>query len=77
LKINETVNEFERRLKEIRRRFELLKLEDEITEYMDSEEYKSLQQDDKNALDDILMEILNKKEYFQKGCDPWKSILKT
>jgi len=75
--MNETVSKFERRLKEIQSRFELLKLEDEITKYMDTGEYKSLQQDDKNSLDDILMEILNKKEYFQKGCDPWKSILKT
>lgn len=44
---------------------------------MNSEDYKNLQKDDKNALDDILMEILNKKEYFQKGCDPCKSILKS
>ncbi len=75
--MNEIVNEFERILNEIQSRFELLKLEDEIIEYMNSEEYKNLNQEDKNALDDILMEIINKKEYFQKGCDPWKSIIKT
>ncbi|MEE9151616.1 MAG: hypothetical protein V3U20_07270 [Thermoplasmata archaeon] len=69
--------EFKKRFLGIQSRFELLRLEEDIKEYMTSEIYKGLQEDDKNALDDVFMEIINKKEYFQKGCDPWKSILKS
>ena len=42
---------------------------------MSSEDFSIQSEDTRNALDDILLEVLNKKEYFQKGCDPWKGIL--
>lgn len=73
--MNETVKEFKQRFPEIQNRSQLLKLEEDLIEYMASEIYKSLSEDDKNTLDDLLMEVTHKKGYFLKGCDPWKSIL--
>jgi hypothetical protein len=67
--------EFTKRYSSLANRIELLDLEKDIKEYMSSEDFSLQSEDTRNALDDILLEVLNKKEYFQKGCDPWKGIL--
>ena len=71
----ERIKNFSIRFDSIRNRLELLKLEEEIISYMDTDEYIKVSDYDKNELDDILMEIKNKKEYYQAGCDPWKKIM--
>ena len=67
--------EFTKRSSSLANRIDLLDLEKDIKEYMSSEDFSIQSEDTRNALDDILLEVLNKKEYFQKGCDPWKGIL--
>jgi len=67
--------EFTKRYSSLANRIQLLDLEKDIKEYMSSEDFSIQSEDTRNALDDILLEVLNKKEYFQKGCDPWKGIL--
>lgn len=69
------IKSFLNRFSEITNRLELIKLEQEIRDYMQTEEYSKLPETKKDELDKILMEILNKKEYFKTGCDPWKKIL--
>ena len=67
--------EFSSRCSRLANRTELLELEKDIKEYMSSEDFGLLPEDTRNAMDDLLVEVMNKKEYFQKGCDPWKGIL--
>jgi len=67
--------EFTKRSSSLANRIDLLDLEKDIKEYMSSEDFGLLPEDARNALDDLLVDVMNKKEYFQKGCDPWKGIL--
>jgi hypothetical protein len=69
------LREFTKRYSSMANRFELLDLEKDIKEYISSEDFRHLSEETRNALDDLLLEVMNKKEYFQKGCDPWKGIL--
>ncbi len=39
---------------------------------MASEEIKILPDEEKDTLDDILIKVINKKEYFHSGLDPWR-----
>ncbi|NJD75694.1 MAG: hypothetical protein FIB08_01170 [Candidatus Methanoperedens sp.] len=63
--------EFKKRYSEITNRHELLKLEEEIKGYMESETFNTMPDVEKDALDDLLMKVINKKEYFHSGLDPW------
>ncbi len=53
-------------------RIELLKLEDEIKEFMISKDYRTLSNQERDALDELLIDVINKKEYFKTGLDPGK-----
>ncbi len=66
------VIEFKKRYLEITNRYELLKLEEEIKGFRVSEAFKMISDEEKDALDDLLMELISKKEYFHSGCNPWK-----
>ena len=66
---------FQKRYSKISTRFELIKLEKDIINFMTTEKFSNLSDPEKNELDDLIMEIENKKEYFQSGCNPWKKIL--
>ncbi len=65
------VMEFKKRYSEITNRYELLNLEEEIKGFMESETFKMIPDEEKDALDDLLMKVINKKEYFHSGLDPW------
>ncbi len=65
------VMEFKKRYSEITNRYELLNLEEEIKGFMESETFKMIPDVEKDALDDLLMKVINKKEYFHSGLDPW------
>ena len=73
--MTEKLMEFTKRYSSLANRMELLDLEKDIKEYISSEDFGLLPEATRNALDDLLLEVVNKKEYFQKGCDPWKGIL--
>ena len=66
---------FQKRYSKITTRFGLIKLEKDILDFMTTEKFCNLSDTEKNELDDLIMEIENKKEYFQDGCNPWKKIL--
>jgi hypothetical protein len=68
------VMEFKKRYSDIKSRAELLELERDIGKYLTSEDSKTLSVDEKDSIEDLLVEVINKKEYFQAGCDPWKII---
>jgi hypothetical protein len=65
------VMEFKKRYSEITNRYELLNLEEEIKGFMESETFKTIPDVEKDALDDLLMKVIKKKEY-HSGCNPWK-----
>jgi hypothetical protein len=65
------VMEFKKRYSEITNRYELLNLEEEIKGFMESETFKTIPDMEKDALDDLLMKVIKKKEY-HSGCNPWK-----
>lgn len=68
----EKVMELKKRYAEITSRSEILKLEDEIKGFMGSETFETIPDDQKDALDELLIKVINKKEYFHSGLDPWK-----
>lgn len=68
--MTDKVIEFKNGYSVISNRLELLKLEKEIKEFMKSEAFKMLSDKEMDALDDLLLEVINKKEYFQTGLDP-------
>jgi dihydrofolate reductase len=68
----EKVMEIKKRYTEITSRSEILKLEEEIKVLMGSETFETIPDDQKDALDELLLKVINKKEYFHSGLDPWK-----
>ena len=68
----EKVMEIKKRYTEITSRSEILKLEEEIKGLMGSETFETMPDDQKDALDELLIKVINKKEYFHSGLDPWK-----
>lgn len=62
--------EFKIGYSEISNRFELLKLEKEIKDFMRSKDFRMLSCEEMDAIDDLLIEVINKKEYFQTGLNP-------
>jgi hypothetical protein len=68
----EKVMEIKKRYTEITSRSEILKLEEEIKGLMGSETFETIPDDQKDALDELLLKVINKKEYFHSGLDPWK-----
>ncbi len=69
--MNGKVMELKKRYSEINNRYELLNLEEEIKEYMRSEAFRMLSDEKKDALDDLLIKVIKKKEY-HSGCNPWR-----
>jgi dihydrofolate reductase len=70
--MHEKVMEIKKRYTEITSRSEILKLEEEIKVLMGSETFETIPDDQKDALDELLIKVINKKEYFHSGLDPWK-----
>jgi hypothetical protein len=70
--MNEKVMEVKKRYTESTNRSEILKLEEEIKGFMESETFKTMPDDQKDALDELLIKVINKKEYFHSGLDPWR-----
>ena len=66
------VMELKKRYTENTSRSEILKLEEEIKVLMGSETFETIPDDQKDALDELLIKVINKKEYFHSGLDPWK-----
>ena len=69
-----SITELKNRLKTAQDRFELSRLREEISAFMESPQFKRLSQSDKNRVEDLLVEVLAKEEQY-KGCDPWRTIL--
>jgi hypothetical protein len=72
--VNLSIREFENRLKVAQDKFELLKLRQDISTFMESSQFQQLSQSDKNRVEDLLVEVLAKEEQY-KGCDPLRTIL--
>jgi hypothetical protein len=70
--MNGKVMELKKRYAQITRRSEILELEEEIKGLMKSETFETMPDDQKDALDELLIKVINKKEYFHSGLDPWK-----
>lgn len=68
--MTDKVMEFKIGYSEISNRFELLKLEKEIKDFMESKDFRMLSCEEMDAIDDLLIEVINKKEYFQTGLNP-------
>jgi len=69
-----SITELRNRLKTAQDKFELLKLREDVTAFMDSPQFRQLSQSDRNRVEDLLVEAVAKEEQY-KGCDPWKTIL--
>jgi hypothetical protein len=69
-----SIAELKNRLKTAQDKFELLKLREDVTAFMDSPQFQQLSQSDRNRVEDLLLEAVAKEEQY-KGCDPWKTIL--
>jgi hypothetical protein len=67
----EKVMDIKKRYTEITSRSEILKLEEEIKGLMGSETFETIPDDQKDALDELLIKVITKKEYFHRGLDPW------
>ena len=72
--MNLSIGELENRLKAAQGKFELLRLREDITMFMESPQFQQLALSDKNRLEDLLVELLAKEEQY-KGCDPLRTIL--
>jgi cation transport regulator ChaC len=72
--VNLSIRELENRLKVAQDKFELLRLREDIATFMESPQFKQLSQNDKNRVEDLLVEVLAKEEQY-KGCDPLRTIL--
>lgn len=70
--MHEKVMQLKKRYTEITSRSEILKLEEEIKGFMGSETFETIPDDQKDVLDELLIKVINKKEYFHSGLDPWK-----
>ncbi len=68
--MNGKVMEFKKRYTEITNKFEILDLEKEIKEFLVSETGKKLSEKEMDSIDEILMKVMIKKEYFHSGLDP-------
>lgn len=68
--MNGKVIEFKKRYTEITNKFEILDLEKEIKEFMLSEAGKMLPEEEMDSIDELLMKVMTKKEYFHSGLDP-------
>ena len=66
---------FSARIATVQDQEQLLELECDIREFFTSIYYKNLGSEDRDLLDDIMVEIVNKKEYLKRGCDPMRFIL--
>jgi cation transport regulator ChaC len=72
--VNLAIRELENRLKVAQDKFELLRLREDITTFMESPQFQQFSQSDKNRVEDLLVEVLAKEEQY-KGCDPLRTIL--
>lgn len=72
--MNLSIRELENRLKVAQGKFELLRLREDITTFMESPQFQQFSQSDKNRVEDLLVEVLAKEEQY-KGCDPLRTIL--
>jgi len=72
--VNLSIGELENRLKVAQDKFELLRLREDITTFMESPQFEQVSQIDKNRVEDSLVELLAKEEQY-KGCDPLRTIL--
>jgi len=70
--MNGKVMELKKRYTEITSKPEILELEEEIKGLMKSETFETIPDDQKDALDELLIKVINKKKYFHSGLDPWK-----
>lgn len=68
--MNEKVTHFKKRYTEITNRFEILDLEKQIMEFLVSEESKILLEEEMDCLDELLIKVMTKKEYFHSGLVP-------
>ena len=68
-----SIEELKNRVRGVKDGFELLRLREEISAFMESPEFQQLSQGDRNRVDDLLVEAIAKEEQY-KGCDPLRSI---
>ena len=68
------IEELGNRVKMAQGKFELLRLREDITTFMESPQFQQFSQSDKNRVEDLLVELLAKEEQY-KGCDPLRTIL--
>ena len=68
-----SIEELKDRVRGAEDRFEALKLREEISEFMESPEFRQLSQRDRDRVEDLLMVAIAKQDQF-KGCDPLRSV---
>lgn len=68
-----SIEELKSRVRGVKDRFELLRLREEISAFMESPEFQQLPQGDRNRVEDLLVEAIAKEEQY-KGCDPLRAI---
>jgi len=68
------VGDFEERVQKTRGKFELLKLREEITAFINGDQFKKLSQIDQNCLEDLLVKVIDRQEKY-KPRDAWGAIL--
>ena len=67
-----SVEEIKSRIVEVKNRFEILKLREDIRKYIDSSQFQQLSEDDKELVMDLLAVIHSKEDQYT-GCDPLNS----
>ena len=68
------IEDLENRVKITRAKFELIRLREEITAVINSDQFKKLSQNDKNRLEDLLVKVIDRQEKY-KTRDAWGAIL--
>lgn len=73
--MDDRLEDFSARVATVQDQEQLIELERDIREFYTSISYRDLGSEDRDLLDDIMVEIVNKKEYLKRGCDPMRFIL--
>ena len=72
--MNLPIGELENRAKVAQDKFELLRLREDVSAFMENPQFKQLSQNEQNRVEDLLVSVLAKEEQY-KGCDPLRTIL--
>ena len=72
--MNLSIRELESRVKVAQGMFDLLRLREDISAFMENPQFQQLSQNEQNRIEDLLVSVLAKEEQY-KGCDPLRTFL--